>query len=76
MGLPYDYYSIMHYTPFSFSINGLPTIVAKQPNVQFLHSSQKNSLTSIDAAEIRTLYRCSIIIWEITKFWLNILIKS
>lgn len=59
MGFPYDYYSIMHYEWNAFSINGQATVVPLQSGVNLVNASKKDSLTSIDVAEIRKYYGCS-----------------
>ena len=58
MGYPYDYNSVMHYEGTAFSINGQPTMVPKQSGVVLLNASRRSALSPIDAAEIKTLYKC------------------
>ncbi|UJR33496.1 hypothetical protein I4U23_020941 [Adineta vaga] len=53
---PYDYVSIMHYGPNSFSKNGQPTIVPKDSNAKI---GQRDKLSAVDIAEIRAFYKCS-----------------
>ncbi len=53
---PYDYNSVMHYSKTAFSINGLPTIVTKDPNVWI---GQRNGLSANDIEEIRRYYKCT-----------------
>jgi hypothetical protein len=55
LGLPYDYNSVMHYSKTAFSINGLPTIITKDPNAWI---GQRNGLSAIDIQEIRRYYNC------------------
>ena len=57
MGFAYDYNSIMHYEGNAFSTNGLPTMVPKQAGVVL--NGQRTALSLIDAAEVRTLYKCA-----------------
>ncbi|CAF0752395.1 unnamed protein product [Adineta ricciae] len=53
---PYDYVSIMHYGPNSFSKNGQPTIVPKDSTAKI---GQRDKLSAGDIAEIRAFYSCS-----------------
>ncbi|CAF3376573.1 unnamed protein product [Rotaria sp. Silwood1] len=55
LNLPYDYNSVMHYSKTAFSMNGLPTIITKDPNVWI---GQRNSLSATDIEEIRKYYNC------------------
>ena len=59
MGYPYDYNSIMHYEGDAFSINGQPTMVPKQSGVVLLIHFGRSAISPIDAAEIKTLYKCA-----------------
>ena len=59
MGYPYDYYSIMHYEGYAFSINEQPTMVPKQSGVVLPIYFGQSAISPIDAAEIKTLYKCS-----------------
>lgn len=51
----YDYGSIMHYGQYSFSRNNGATIVPKKSGVTI---GQRDQLSSIDIAEIRSYYSC------------------
>ncbi len=50
----YDFGSIMHYGPFSFSVNNQPTITPKQPGVTF---GQRNGLSYGDRLTLAEMYR-------------------
>jgi hypothetical protein len=50
--LEYDYKSIMHYSPYSFSINGTPTIIAKGIGI----IDPSNDITDLDAEKARAIY--------------------
>ena len=61
-GTPYDYYSIMHYTEYAFSVNGQKTIIPKQAGVNLIPSYDKTYdqiLTNYDIKAIRASYSCS-----------------
>jgi hypothetical protein len=49
----YDYQSIMHYGPLSFSKNGQPTII---PLVEGVEIGQRNQLSEKDIAAINAMY--------------------
>ncbi|XP_026473564.1 zinc metalloproteinase nas-4-like isoform X1 [Ctenocephalides felis] len=56
-GVPYDYRSVMHYSANAFSVNGQPTIVAKnsQDNSKM---GQREGFSSGDIRKIRQMYNC------------------
>jgi tolkin len=59
MGLPYDYYSVMHYERNAFAIDmKQDTVVPKQRGITLEGAWTKNSLTETDIAEIRKYYNC------------------
>ncbi|XP_073820037.1 zinc metalloproteinase nas-4-like [Musca autumnalis] len=55
--VPYDYSSIMHYSSTAFSHNGQPTIVAKQPEFNYI-MGQRYALSSLDILKINRMYNC------------------
>ena len=56
-GTPYDFASIMHYEPVSFSINGQKTIEAlPQYQSHEAEMGQRSRVSDIDLREVRSLY--------------------
>jgi len=55
LGQTYDYGSIMHYGPNSFSMNGQPTITPLQAGVTI---GQRAALSPIDIRELQLMYNC------------------
>ena len=52
----YDYNSVMHYGPYSFSVNGKKTIVPiSNPNTKI---GQRDGMSPQDIIEINALYDC------------------
>jgi hypothetical protein len=49
----YDYDSIMHYSEYAFSRNGLPTLV---PRIKGIHIGQRTHLSAGDIASVNALY--------------------
>lgn len=60
LGVPYDYHSVMHYTKYTFSKNGRPTIEVKSN-----HSIYNGELSPCDAKEARLLYGCPSELWRL-----------
>jgi len=62
-GIPYDYCSIMHYGPYSFSKYQIsrPTMLARDPNYQFAigKPNSRKGLSFYDAKIINTMYKCN-----------------
>ncbi|XP_076047452.1 astacin-like [Oratosquilla oratoria] len=60
VGENYNYYSIMHYDTYAFSIQwGVKkTIVPLQPGVELIHVAYKNEMEQSDANQIKNLYKC------------------
>ena len=56
LGIPYDYLSVMHYSSNAFGINGLTTIIAKDPSVEQL--GQRIGLSPLDVRQADLLYDC------------------
>ncbi|CAF2710385.1 unnamed protein product [Rotaria sp. Silwood2] len=55
-GTPYDYGSLMHYSQYAFSVNGLPTIESNQANVTL---GQRSNLSVYDVQALRRFYNCT-----------------
>lgn len=51
----YDYGSVMHYSAYSFSANGLPTIVPKDPNAVI---GQRLGMSERDISKLNLMYEC------------------
>ncbi|XP_064089956.1 hatching enzyme 1.2-like [Macrobrachium nipponense] len=57
LGLPYDYESIMHYSPYAFTRTyGSPTIVLKRSGVTI---GQRSGFSQLDVQSLNLLYTCS-----------------
>ena len=54
LGQPYDYDSVMHYGPRSFSVSKEDTLIAKQDR----NIGQRRGLSVGDILQARLLYRC------------------
>jgi hypothetical protein len=60
-GTPYDYKSIMHYSPYAFAIDEeSPTMVARiNPEMNNRFMGQRNKLSPGDVVRINRMYECS-----------------
>ncbi|XP_066548851.1 astacin-like metalloendopeptidase isoform X2 [Amia ocellicauda] len=54
--VPYDYGSVMHYSPLAFSMNGNPTIVPKSKSAMI---GQRTKLSRLDIQKVNLLYECA-----------------
>ena len=57
-GIPYDYYSIMHYGLTDFSKNGRQTIVPLDRTVDQRRIGNAPNFSQKDLQHVNTLYRC------------------
>ncbi|XP_041815345.1 high choriolytic enzyme 2-like [Chelmon rostratus] len=55
LNLPYDLNSIMHYGQYFFSLDGSPTVLAKQGGAQM---GQRTHLSQLDIQKLNRLYHC------------------
>ncbi|XP_032223331.2 SCO-spondin isoform X3 [Nematostella vectensis] len=54
-GVPYDYYSVMHYGSKDFSKNGRPTILSKKEGITEFGN---NHISPLDAKIVNLMYKC------------------
>ena len=54
MGVPYDFSSVMHYSKYTFSINGSATISSKEKDMPFGGAPE---LSPLDIKQINVLYK-------------------
>lgn len=57
-GVPYDYASVMHYKPTSFSKNGKPTIEALKATPEAALMGQRQGFSNGDLFKIKAMYKC------------------
>ena len=58
-GAEYDYNSIMHYGPYSFSKgSNLPTIVVKNTSSEIITMGQRSRLSYLDITQAKRMYCC------------------
>ena len=61
--MPYDYCSVMHYGPYSFSKYQLsrPTMLTRDPNYQFTigKPNSRKGLSFYDAKIVNVMYKCN-----------------
>lgn len=56
-GVKYDYRSVMHYSKSAFSVNGRPTIVAKDP-AKADKMGQRDGFSKGDITKLNAMYNC------------------
>ncbi|XP_055901946.1 zinc metalloproteinase nas-1-like [Eupeodes corollae] len=57
-GIGYDYASVMHYSPTSFSKNGKPTIESRKITKESRLMGQRTGFSRVDVAKINFMYNC------------------
>lgn len=58
LGMPYNYWSVMHYSNYAFSRNKKPTLISKiYPRLRF---GQRKQLSHLDVYQINKLYNCPV----------------
>lgn len=58
LGQTYDYGSVMHYSQYSFSMNGQPTIKSKGSKETEKQMGQRDGLSKSDIKKINLMYNC------------------
>ncbi|NXE27203.1 ASTL metalloendopeptidase, partial [Ardeotis kori] len=58
LGLPYDYSSVMHYGPYTFTNTTGKATIVPIPD-RSVHIGQRLGLSNLDVAKINKLYNCS-----------------
>uniref|UniRef100_A0A8C4JA51 Metalloendopeptidase n=1 Tax=Dromaius novaehollandiae TaxID=8790 RepID=A0A8C4JA51_DRONO len=58
LGLPYDYSSVMHYGPHTFTNTTGKATIVPIPD-ESVHIGQRQGLSNLDVAKINKLYNCS-----------------
>ncbi|KAH8414068.1 hypothetical protein KR222_004190 [Zaprionus bogoriensis] len=57
-GVDYDYASVMHYSPTSFTRNGQPTLKALRSSSDASQMGQRRGFSDGDVRKINAMYRC------------------
>ncbi|KAH8383523.1 hypothetical protein KR009_009146 [Drosophila setifemur] len=57
-GVDYDYASVMHYSPTSFSRNGQPTLKALRSSSDASQMGQRRGFSAGDLRKINAMYKC------------------
>ena len=57
-GISYDYGSVLHYSPYSFSVNGKPTIESRGGADTEKQMGQRDGLSKSDIKKINRMYNC------------------
>nr|XP_058963473.1 blastula protease 10-like [Pocillopora verrucosa] len=57
-GTPYDYFSIMHFSPFAFTKDKKPTITAKDNRVSLRYLGQRDFISYLDLQQMNLMYNC------------------
>ncbi|XP_034486998.1 zinc metalloproteinase nas-4 [Drosophila innubila] len=59
-GVDYDYASVMHYSPTSFTRNGQPTLKALRSSNESRQMGQRRGFSSGDVRKINAMYKCKL----------------
>ncbi|KAL7730856.1 hypothetical protein ACLKA6_003614 [Drosophila palustris] len=59
-GVDYDYASVMHYSPTSFTKNGQPTLKALRNNSDARQMGQRRGFSTGDIRKINAMYKCKL----------------
>lgn len=54
----FDYDSILMYDPYSFSKNGEPTLIPKDPDIELVSAYNETRLSCKDIVALNEMYNC------------------